>query len=356
MRVLHFPTGQNYDCVGCGRSCQAWNVAVEENVVEALKLHPLGQEAFRRQGEGYAMKMGDGQRCVMLSSENACRIHAELGAQAKPTTCQTFPFHVTDTPDGVYVGVSFYCTSVRQNSGRPLAEHELELRQLMARGICVTSVDDVQLTSVRRVAWSSFCEFESQLRERIPSQGLDLTLQQALLVLALDLPWEEMGQPPLGGQLTSMLENLTFGLVKLFLDDTSGARLAELDAAFAQEGELHLPEFAWRGTWWQFLRFQEQAVGERFEDEIDRWVEVYLHRKGLVVARPVLDNLWMLALIPRLLRCFTALFASADGQSRAELSHYFRALEWCEKYFGANGNLGDQLGPKFTLLLENLAN
>ena len=300
------------------------------------------------------MQMTDGLRCVMLDSENACRIHAQLGSPAKPTACQTFPFHLTDTPEGVFVGVSFYCTSVRQNSGRPLAEHESELRQLMARGICVTSVDEVDMTSQRRVPWAVYRQFEEELWCRIPLQGLDLSVQQALLVVEQRQGWGELDEPPLGGGLTSMLESTTFGLVKLFLDDTSVERILALDDAFAQDAALELPEFGWKDSWWDFLRFQEAAVGERFEDEIDRWVSVYLHRKALLVARPVQDNLWMLVLIPRLLRCFTALFASRAGRSLASSEDYYEALELCEKYFGANGNLGDRLGPRFTAFLEEL--
>jgi len=369
---IHFPPGQNYDCVMCGRGCESlWSVAVDPHVVERIEKHPLGLRvidengaAFERKEDGsYIIHYADPQKpkCGFLDDSKLCRIHAELGMEAKPTTCQQFPFHVTETPDGVFVGVSFFCTSVRENSGRPLHEHEAWLRDLMGRGIRVTTIeaDQVQVSAEAKTTWPEYVAFENELRRRQQEQGLDITLQQALVLcarasaqnpctLAGGFDPFELDEPPLGGQLSSMLDTLLYTLVKLFLDDTTPERIGLLDQAYFQGEPMAMPEFAWDGTWHQLVRFQDTAVGETFEDELDRWAAMQIHRKSLLVYRPMLDNLWMMILIPRFVRVFTALLAHGNKRQQAERSDYFGALEQAEMYLGTNGLLLNRIGPVFT--------
>lgn len=378
MVKLHFPPGQNYDCVMCGRGCESlWTIPVENHVVERLEKHPLGLRVINENGAafskndegGYVIHYPDPAqpKCGFLAPDKLCSIHAELGMEAKPLTCQQFPFHVTETPDGVYVGVSFFCTSVRENSGRPLSAHEDWLRQLMKTSIRVTTIeaDKVLVAPDRHTTWTDFVAFENQLRQRIQDQGLDLSAQQAIAVTAmasqqnpvnLAAGWDqfELEEAPLGGQLASLLETALFALVKLFLQDTSPERIEPLDAAYASGAPLDLPEYRWEGTWFQFLRFQDQAIGENLEDELDRWADMQLHRKSLLVYRSLLDNLWMLALIPRFVRCTTAFFARQNGREQALLEDYYRALEQAEMYLGTNGLLPSRLSPRFTAHLMEL--
>ena len=378
MVELHFPAGQNYDCVMCGRGCESlWTIPVEDHVVERIEKHPLGLRVINENGAafskteegGYVIHYADPSQphCGFLAPDKLCQIHAELGMEAKPLTCQQFPFHVTETPDGIYVGVSFFCTSVRENTGRPLHQHEDWLRQLMKTSIRVTTIeaDKVRVVAEHHTTWKDFVEFERHLRDRIPDQGLDLTAQQAIVVTALASQqdpiqlgsgWSsfELEEAPLGGQVASLLETALFSLVKLFLHDTSPERIHPLDEAYASGGSLELPEYGWKGSWFELLRFQDQAVDEKLEDEIDRWADMQLHRKSLLVYRSLLDNLWMLALIPRFVRCYTALFARQNGRAQAAMEDYYRALEQAEMYLGTNGLLPSRLSPHFTAHLMEL--
>ena len=144
MIELHFPEGQNYDCVMCGAGCESlWTVPVEAAVVEKIEAHPLGIRvinengaAFSREEDGgYAIYYKDptDPRCGFFRQDKLCSIHAELGMEEKPLTCQQFPFHLTETPDGVYVGLSYMCTAARQNSGRPVSAVEAGHRSLTRR-------------------------------------------------------------------------------------------------------------------------------------------------------------------------------------------------------------------------------
>ncbi|MBS2040294.1 YkgJ family cysteine cluster protein [bacterium] len=375
MIKLHFPEGQNYDCVMCGAGCESlWTIPVEPQVVETIEAHPLGIRVINENGAAFS-KTEDGgfaifykdpekPRCGFLRQDKLCSIHAELGVDEKPLTCQQFPFHLTDTPDGVYVGVSYMCTAVRQNSGRPLQAHEDWLRERMAKGIRITTIeaDRVPVGQERYTTWEDYVAFEEEFNRRRAEQGLELTAQQALVLAAqatnqervqLALAWDglEMEEMPLGGQVASMLDGTLFALVKLFLDDTSAERILPLDEAFQKGEDLDLPEFNWKGTWFALLRFQDKAFGDELEDELDRWADVQMHRKSLLIYRPLLDNLWMLALIPRLVRCYTAFYTYRAGRQRAGLEDYYQALRLSEMYLGSNGLLPSRLAPRFNAFL-----
>lgn len=375
MIKLHFPEGQNYDCVMCGAGCESlWTIPVEPHVVEKIEAHPLGIRVINENGAAFVKdEKGDyaiyykdpnDPRCGFLKEDKLCAIHAELGMDEKPLTCQQFPFHLTETPDGVFVGVSYMCTAARQNSGRPLSAHEDWLRERMAKGIRVTTIeaDKVPVGEGRFTSWDDYAAFEEEFNRRRPEQGLELTAQQALVLTAqviqenpvqLALAWDrfEMEEMPLGGQVAAMLDGTLFALVKLFLDDTSPKRILPLDEAFQKGEELDFPEFRWRGTWFSFLRFQDKAFGDELEDELDRWADMQMHRKSLLIYRPLLDNLWMLAVIPRLVRVYTAFYAHEGGRTKASKDDYYRALRLTEMYLGTNGQLPTRLTPRFNAFL-----
>lgn len=60
--------------------------------------------------EGDALRQVDG-RCVFLSPDRRCLIHAALGAEVKPKVCQQFPKRATLTEGGYRVGADPSCTS-----------------------------------------------------------------------------------------------------------------------------------------------------------------------------------------------------------------------------------------------------
>lgn len=370
-----FAPDQNYDCVMCGRGCKtAWQIKVAPEEAERIEQHPLGLRVINRNGsafdkseDGYVIHFPnlDDPRCGFLLDDNRCEIHAELGIDAKPVTCQQFPFMMTKTPDGIFVGASFFCTSVRENSGRPLQAHEPWLMERMKQGVRATIIDDeVPLSEEQQTSWADYRAFEQELSRRIGEQGVDLSVQQALVLTALSgldgaplaQGWNdfELEDPPLGGKVNSALDTCHFGLIKLFLEERTPERLQALDAAFDAGQGLAMPEFNWQESWFQLLRFQQQALGERFEDDIDRWVAMQVHRKALICDRPLLNNLWILALVPRFVRTYTALLTRRAGLDEARREDYYEALSTAEAQFGSNGLLADKLSPRFNDFLYQL--
>lgn len=69
----------------------------------------------------HAIKEGADGHCPFLVN-NLCFIHANYGAQAKPSICQLFPYCFNETPSGVYASVSFVSMGVIHNSGRALSD------------------------------------------------------------------------------------------------------------------------------------------------------------------------------------------------------------------------------------------
>jgi Fe-S-cluster containining protein len=75
-----------------------------------------------------------GGRCVFLTGENLCAIHARLGAEAKPHVCRTFPYSAAETPAGVVISLRAECQSLVRSrlTGTPLAPRLVEIGRLAA--------------------------------------------------------------------------------------------------------------------------------------------------------------------------------------------------------------------------------
>ena len=323
---LHFPYGHNYDCVQCGRSCSYYGtIPVEDRVVETLSQHPLGLRvaethgsAFHKRDDGTTvmhMVAAQDPTCVYLDQDKLCKIHAELGAAAKPTTCQQYPFQFTSTPDGLFVGASFFCTSIRENSGRPMYEHSLEiLENLLPQAIITQVPDPIPLDSHRTLSWEQYRQLESRFHQ--------LELDQACAQLA-----EENGFTPL-------LDVAEFSAFKLLL-----SLPAEADAAYGSGAALPIPASSWQGSWSDL----KEAKNHAYDRQLEAWARMYMHRKLLALHRPLQHNLWSLILIPRLIRLTTALWPH-EGQ-------FWTSLEQAEILLGSRGRALDPLAAQFSQFL-----
>lgn len=65
-------------------------------------------------------KHADGA-CGFLSSTNRCRLHEELGADAKPLACRMFPYSFHPAPSAIVVTTSFACPTIVANRGDRIA-------------------------------------------------------------------------------------------------------------------------------------------------------------------------------------------------------------------------------------------
>lgn len=79
--------------------------------------------------KAYFIKMRKDGKCPFLESNNFCRIHSDLGYEAKGASCKLFPLTLLEGPKGIHVRLSFYCPAVANNEGKSLNAQERWLSQ-----------------------------------------------------------------------------------------------------------------------------------------------------------------------------------------------------------------------------------
>lgn len=302
-------------------------------MVESLSPHPLGLRvidahgaAFDRREDGsYVMHMRapEDPTCVFLGPEQRCSIHAELGAQAKPTTCRQYPFQFTRTPDGMYVGASFFCTAIRQNHGRPLADHAEDLLELLPEAVVMDIPDPIPLDRQRWLSWSEYRQLEGQFLGNFARHGLNQATQ-LLMQEQFQLSPEKLQQ---------VLNVADYSVFKLLLNLPP-----ENDLAFARGEALEIPASEFRGSW------DDLIPDTTYNAQLESWARMYVHRKLLAMHRPLCNNLWTLALIPRLCRRLARLWPY-DHQ-------FWTSLEQAELLLGPRGRATDALAAQFNLFLQ----
>ena len=178
-RPLLLPADVVFTCQNSGACCRNdWLIGVDDASLRQLRdvdwrgvdpslpaeapfvplRAPLGSgetHTFRRKSDGACVFLGPGEKCV---------IHSRIGYTAKPQICREFPYYFVDTPDGVAVGVSFACTAVRAHHGRPLAEQQTEVRDVLTGSYRVAQVpESIVLFSGIDIGWHEYRPIEAAL-------------------------------------------------------------------------------------------------------------------------------------------------------------------------------------------------
>lgn len=172
MEALVFPE-LNYDCLTCGKSCGGWRVLVDDEARERLAHHPrveavraAGYEPFL-QGPDGLWRLGENEagRCHYLREDRLCSVHADSGLEVKPRACRQFPFFLVETPAGTQIGLSFRCTAVQQNYGRPVAAHREQLEELARTGSYPKlGFDSIPFTRETSGSWADYLALEAYVR------------------------------------------------------------------------------------------------------------------------------------------------------------------------------------------------
>lgn len=362
--VLHFDAQQNYDCIQCGRGCRAgWDIPVEPEVVARLKDHPLTLRVIHERGSAFRVEddrtfiqsSKDCKECGFLEENQLCGIHRELGFEAKPATCKMFPFVVTQTPDGLFVGTTYYCSAVRQNVGRSSSEHEADLRTLLQDSAPVNQIarDGLVIHNRYYMTWKNYQAFEQELLKRIVDSGHQDALTEAVLAVATMMsqyPLLEEGAQPIGHRLTRCWEtfDITQGLPILeslvnqqtldyFKFNLDRNLWDAVEAALWNDKPMQLPHYNWSGTLSDLHRLVNARVGQEWDRRIERYLDHLIFRKALVVQPLLLASLCQLHMLPNFLKVHTALLAHQRGHAQSQEQDYFDALALCETYLVTHG-------------------
>jgi Fe-S-cluster containining protein len=125
-----------FTCGACGACCrsQAFGPLSTAEVARLERLAAadpdMARAVVRRADPGplarevYEIARHEDGRCVFLTDAGRCRVHEELGADAKPLACQVFPFAVQPAVEGVVVSDTTLCATYGESSaaGAPLHE------------------------------------------------------------------------------------------------------------------------------------------------------------------------------------------------------------------------------------------
>ena len=197
-----------------------------------------------------------------------------------------FPLMPVDTPDGVFVGVSFFCTAVQRNEGPPLS---------LPEGLIIPKLEGpFALYGEARLSWSDARLLEAVTPERalwacaelggmappgeIPREYLEMALQKARPEL---LSTDEA--------LTSMTDFFALNMLVQLLARSPGpaavqALLQDEPVAF-KSGEVRL----------------SQLAPPDCSATLERYRKALVFRKFLLQRRPILENLVLLHLVAALL-------------------------------------------------------
>lgn len=335
---LHLPAEQNYDCVQCGRSCQAgWDIAVEEPVRRQLEGHPLTLRVIQERGAALVEKksgpvLSMTPACGYLEPDLLCGVHRHIGVQAKPHICRLFPYILSSTPEGTYVGVSYSCTAARQNLGRPLSVQGQEVAELLRTGTTVNVVGEDGLTVHASwfTQWSDYRRLENQLLERAERVGIQGALSEALMGVARQVAsWNKprnTSPRPAPEELTGCMEADPAMLMMVrreLWNQLSEHLLPELDGV---EGSVRE----------HFQKVTESLGGldgvePLSTPEVEKYLRHLVFRKQLVIHPTLLSNLCLLDFLPTFLALYGQGFARHRGRAMLD-QDYWDALDVAEKF------------------------
>ena len=156
-----------FDCQACGRCCRAdWKITIEASKAEQLRARGPELSVIQEPSGSWSLNTKSGQ-CAFLLPDQLCSIHKHQGEEAKPLSCQIFPYIFHPTPDGVHVGLSHYCPSVRAKHGRPLEEHRQHIEKLAAATSWPKQNHPIELRRGRDLGWRSYLLLEAEILERL---------------------------------------------------------------------------------------------------------------------------------------------------------------------------------------------
>jgi lysine-N-methylase len=138
--IKTLPILERWDCHGCGICCRGASVLLSETDLRRLREqhwdeHPdfRGKKIIVRSGlfdRRYRLAHRKDGTCVFQDADKLCRIHRELGYDAKPHVCRMAPLQMIPLEKFVYVTLRRYCPSAAADEGRPLKEQLDAYRRL----------------------------------------------------------------------------------------------------------------------------------------------------------------------------------------------------------------------------------
>jgi hypothetical protein len=284
--------------------------------------------------------------CVFLGEDRLCAVHKEIGPSAKPIGCTQFPFIMRPTPDGVFVGVSFYCSAVQANHGRPLAEHEGELQRILAMHHFPGIGKEVALAPGRSIDWALYRTIEADLHRALQEEPLaEGAWRGAMRVLLLaaaarrgvdDLAsaWPRL-VAPLRDEVFESLERMFLTGIVGAIESSDGAGCKANTEAIFRRRALVTESFG-AVDLAAFDDFRTRFDATWSHHELRRYLDHLLFRKFLAYKRTLSANTAAWSIMLPLLEWYRDLSAYAAGRLAPDLRDVHRAFDIVERSFATH--------------------
>ena len=178
IETLRMAEGSAFACHSCNRCCSEQHLlgpltrAERDVILEgfAARDDHAGSDPSnfiplptRASEPVYLLRPRDG-RCSYLGEDRLCRVHRDLGEEAKPAVCRMFPYRAVRTPTGWDVGMSLSCPTVAAGRGpdpKPEVRGTLEVLRGVSKQLHeVPPV--IALVPGISVAWPVYQEWQTE--------------------------------------------------------------------------------------------------------------------------------------------------------------------------------------------------
>ncbi len=133
---IHIPAvpDQRWSCHSCTRCCRELvgdlREADRRRLDEQQWERRLGVAPYVSVRHKWALNKRPDGRCVFLQDDGLCRIHAELGFDAKPFACRAYPFTLVEAQGKWWTAWRFDCPSMARANGADLTTYRRLVRSL----------------------------------------------------------------------------------------------------------------------------------------------------------------------------------------------------------------------------------
>src|SRR5690349_12190634 len=131
LQTVLIDSGSRFQCLpDCGFCCGFWDISIDGTRKDHLLQREWVQEIERdlktRKNQPLFPIVGQGDRsiiqrqegtCSFIDHQKLCSIHARESMDAKPLSCQQYPYIYYRTPRGVEVLLDHSCPEVIRNLG-----------------------------------------------------------------------------------------------------------------------------------------------------------------------------------------------------------------------------------------------
>lgn len=368
---LFFPKGFRFTCRMCGDCCKNdWAIVFDDEEKKAFEDADLsrhseslrGVELFKR-GENklkdfWVVNHRDDSSCVLLDDEG-CVFHRVVGYDKKNLTCRQFPAMFSRTPDGVFVGFSFACRSVRENYGEPVeklrGEYEGLSKEYFRR--FKSQPKNFFLAKNMELSWSAYKVLEgflydildsgepianclyscSNFVEELKASGKksvsEPDVKEACEKFSLKEPAEAPRKPFFARQQRIVLAFSVLPTLKSKKHSRNYLDTTKYYLRFVSgRGEVELKNLG-RVNLEGIDNIEFDPQEEKTRELLMRYLKHYLHKKMLLAPPDVSDNLKVLLTGFALIRFYAACYAIKNGRQKACLEDVSDAVGYVDTHF-----------------------